>query len=71
MPLFERFASVFAANPSRLVRDGYINGLPGFVTIEGGNVLQTTALEIADGRIVAIYATRNPDKLQRVADTLH
>jgi RNA polymerase sigma-70 factor, ECF subfamily len=71
MPLFERFAAVFAANPSRLVRYGYINGLPGFVTIEGGDVLQTTALEIADGRIVAIYATRNPDKLQRVADTLH
>ena len=48
-----------------------INGLPGFVTIEGGNVLQTTALAIEDGRIVAIYATRNPDKLKHVADTLH
>lgn len=70
MPLFERFAHVFAANPSRLVRYGYINGLPGFVTIEGG-ILQTTALEIEDDRIVAIYATRNPDKLKHVADTLH
>ncbi|MCE3289766.1 MAG: hypothetical protein K0R83_1778, partial [Caulobacter sp.] len=29
--------------------------------------LQTTALEIEDGRIVAIYITRNPDKLTAVA----
>ncbi|HWE73772.1 MAG TPA: sigma-70 family RNA polymerase sigma factor [Stellaceae bacterium] len=71
MPLLEGFAAIFAANPSRLVRYTYINGLPGFVTVEGGNVLQTTALEIEDGRIVGIYATRNPDKLKRVADTLH
>jgi len=32
--LFKRFASGFAASPSRLVRYGLINGLPGFVTIE-------------------------------------
>jgi RNA polymerase sigma-70 factor (ECF subfamily) len=71
MQLFARFAAGFAANPSRLVRYGTINGLPGFVTIEAGDILQTTALQIEDGRIVAVYATRNPDKLTRVADTLH
>ena len=71
MRLFENFAPVFAANPSRLVRCGTINGLPGFVTIEAGDILQTTALEIEGGRIVAIYATRNPDKLKHVAGTLH
>ncbi len=71
MELFARFASAFAANRSRLVRFGFINGLPGFITIEQGDVLQTTALEIVDGQIVAVYAVRNPDKLKHVADTLH
>jgi RNA polymerase sigma-70 factor (ECF subfamily) len=71
MRLFATFAAVFATSRSRLVRYGFINGLPGFVTVEGGNILQTTALEIEDGRIVAVYATRNPDKLKHMADTLH
>jgi RNA polymerase sigma-70 factor (ECF subfamily) len=47
-----------------MVRDAVINGLPGFVTIEQGDTIQTTALQIEDGRIVAIYVTRNPDKLR-------
>lgn len=42
-----------------------IDGLPGFVAHMGGS-LQTTALEIRDGRIVSIYITRNPDKLTSV-----
>jgi RNA polymerase sigma-70 factor (ECF subfamily) len=71
MRMFERFAAGFSANPSRLVRYGYINGLPGFVTIEAGEILQTTALEIENGRVVAVYATRNPDKLTHIAGTLH
>jgi RNA polymerase sigma-70 factor (ECF subfamily) len=71
MHLFANFASVFAASKSRLVRYGFINGLPGFVTIEGGDILQTTALEIADGRVIAVYVVRNPDKLRHVAGNLH
>ncbi len=51
---------------SRLVRYAFVNGLPGFVTIEGGGTLQTTALEIENGRISSIYVVRNPDKLQHV-----
>ncbi|MDI1480580.1 sigma factor [Polyangium sp. y55x31] len=42
-----------------------IDGLPGFVSRMGG-ALQTTALEIEDGRIARIYITRNPDKLTRL-----
>lgn len=68
---FARFAPFFAATPSRLVRYGQINGLPGFVTVERGDILQTTALEIGDGGIVAIYVVRNPDKLRHVAGTVH
>jgi RNA polymerase sigma-70 factor (ECF subfamily) len=71
MRVFANLASGFAANPSRLVRYGHINGLPGFVTIEAGEILQTTALEIEDGHVVAVYATRNPDKLTRLAGTVH
>ncbi|WP_118135912.1 sigma-70 family RNA polymerase sigma factor [Oceanicella sp. SM1341] len=43
-----------------------IDGLPGFVSRLDGN-LQTTALEVVEGRIVALYITRNPDKLGGVA----
>jgi RNA polymerase sigma factor (sigma-70 family) len=43
----------------------WIDGLPGFVSLERG-ILQTTAFEIEAGRITAIYITRNPDKLARV-----
>jgi RNA polymerase sigma-70 factor, ECF subfamily len=71
MQLFATFASMFAESRSRLVRYGFINGLPGFVTIERGDILQTTALEIADGRVVAVYVVRNPDKLRHMAGTVH
>jgi RNA polymerase sigma-70 factor (ECF subfamily) len=67
----EALACVFARQPSQLVRYGFVNGLPGFVTVEQDDTLQTTALEIADGRIVAIYVTRNPDKLRHLGDAVH
>jgi RNA polymerase sigma-70 factor (ECF subfamily) len=47
-----------------------IDGLPGYTSMERDDKLQTTALEIEDGRITRIYITRNPDKLQRVSDEL-
>jgi AhpD family alkylhydroperoxidase len=39
-------------------------GRPGFITLEADGELQTTALEIEDGKIGAIYIVRNPDKLR-------
>lgn len=71
MELWTRFAAAFAANPSRLVRYGFINGLPGFITVEQGGILQTTALDIGPEGVVAVYVTRNPDKLRHVAGTVH
>jgi RNA polymerase sigma-70 factor (ECF subfamily) len=71
MQLFARFAAIFATSKSRMVRYGFINGLPGFITIEGGDILQTTALEIEDGHVVAVYVVRNPDKLRHVANAMH
>jgi RNA polymerase sigma-70 factor, ECF subfamily len=61
-------APIFAENMSRLVRYGFINGLPGFVTLERDDTLQTTALQIEDGKIAAIYVMRNPDKLRHLED---
>jgi RNA polymerase sigma-70 factor (ECF subfamily) len=71
MRMFATFASVYAVSRSRLVRYGSINGLPGFITIERGDILQTTALEIENGHVVAVYIVRNPDKLRHMADTVH
>jgi RNA polymerase sigma-70 factor, ECF subfamily len=55
-------ARLFGRRTARSVRYGFINGLPGFVTVEYDGV-QTTALEIADGKIACVYVMRNPDKL--------
>jgi RNA polymerase sigma-70 factor (ECF subfamily) len=54
------------AEPVVLVDWTWIDGLPGYISLERGGLLQTTALEIEDGRITAIYITRNPDKLSAV-----
>ena len=59
-------AVLFARHGSTLVRVGPINGLPGFVTREADGELQTTALEIENGAVVAIYVMRNPDKLRHL-----
>lgn len=67
MRLHAGLAHIYARNASRLVRYGLINGLPGFVTVEHDEILQTTALEIQDGKIVAIYVTRNPEKLRHLS----
>jgi len=64
-------ARMFGKNPSHMMHYGFVNGLPGFVTREGDDELQTTGLQIEDGKIVAIFVMRNPDKLQRVGRTAH
>lgn len=72
--VMERHASLareFARTASRLIRYAFIDGLPGFVTVEVGGILQTTALQIEDGKIVAIYVTRNPDKLRHLGRQLN
>ncbi|MGF7150673.1 RNA polymerase sigma-70 factor (ECF subfamily) [Sphingomonas zeicaulis] len=66
MKVHKALAILFARHGSQLVHVGLINGLPGFVTREGDGELQTTALDIADGRINAIYVMRNPDKLRHL-----
>jgi RNA polymerase sigma-70 factor (ECF subfamily) len=62
----EALARIYAESMSQLVQYGLINGLPGFVTVEHDNPLQTTALQIEDDKIVGIYVMRNPDKLRHL-----
>ena len=64
--LFAGIARKYASRPE-LLRLATIDGLPGYVSIDRGDFLQTTALEVREGRIAAIYITRNPDKLRHVA----
>lgn len=66
MKAHEYLATRFKLSGSTLVRTCLVNGLPGFVTLEADGELQTTALEIEDGRIAAIYVVRNPDKLRHL-----
>ncbi|KVC52684.1 sigma-70 family RNA polymerase sigma factor [Burkholderia stagnalis] len=66
MRVHETLAALFGKHGSTLVHTGFVNGLPGFVTRESDGELQTTALEIEDGKVVAIYVVRNPDKLQHL-----
>jgi RNA polymerase sigma-70 factor (ECF subfamily) len=71
MRLQAALARLFARKASQLIRYGFVNGLPGFVTLESDNELQTTGLQIEAGRIVAIYVMRNPDKLRRLDSSTH
>jgi RNA polymerase sigma-70 factor, ECF subfamily len=66
MKVHEYLAAQFQKNGSKLVRAGFVNGLPGFITLEADGELQTTALEIEDGKVAAIYVVRNPDKLRHL-----
>lgn len=64
MKLFERVAAIFSK--TKLIRTCFVNGLPGFLTLEADGELQTTALDIEDGKVTAIYVVRNPDKLKHL-----
>ncbi|MEJ7933714.1 sigma-70 family RNA polymerase sigma factor [Sphingobium sp. AN558] len=66
LKLQRALAVLYRKYGSTLVRTCLINGLPGFVTREADGELQTTALEIADDQIVAIYIMRNPDKMRHL-----
>jgi RNA polymerase sigma-70 factor (ECF subfamily) len=66
MKLHQYLADWFRNHESKLVRAGFVNGLPGFITLEADGEVQTTALEIEDGKIAAIYVVRNPDKLRHL-----
>jgi len=59
----ERFASA-----DRTTRPAQINGQPGFVVYVSGRPMTALIFHVRDGRIRAIYAVGNPDKLRNVAE---
>jgi RNA polymerase sigma-70 factor (ECF subfamily) len=66
MKFFELVTKIFTNTGSKLERVAIISGLPGFITRESDGELQTTALDVEDGKISAIYVMRNPDKLKHL-----
>ena len=44
-----------------------VNGMPGFLAWAGERPYSATALDVREGRIVRVFAIRNPDKLARFA----
>jgi len=70
MKLFTSLHRFMTFETSKVLRYGIINGLPGFVTREPGDILQTTAFLIGESGIEAIYIVRNPEKLGHL-ETVH
>jgi RNA polymerase sigma-70 factor, ECF subfamily len=66
MKVQELLAGLLKGKPSKLLRVVFINGLPGFITLEADGELQTTALDIEGGKVAAIYVMRNPEKLSHL-----
>jgi RNA polymerase sigma-70 factor (ECF subfamily) len=63
------FAGVARKNPALAAiraRPAVVNGMAGFVLREDDGSIDTMAIEHRDGRIVAVYMTRNPEKLRHV-----
>jgi RNA polymerase sigma-70 factor (ECF subfamily) len=56
--------------PAPLLHLGRLNSLPGYVTLEPDGLPQSTALEVRDGRIAAVYVVRNPEKLGGIRSRL-
>lgn len=68
--LLKLFANVRRKNlpPQTLVQTALIDGMPGYISRYPDGSLGTTALDVATGRIRAIYVVRNPDKLRHLAE---
>jgi RNA polymerase sigma-70 factor (ECF subfamily) len=54
------------AAPGVRAMPAFVNASPGLVIFDAGHVIQTIAFDVREGRIVAIYVTRNPEKLQAI-----
>ena len=66
MRFFEGVARKNAALAAITARHAIVNGMPGLILHEDDGSIDTMAFEHRNGRIVAIYIVRNPDKLHHV-----
>lgn len=55
--------------PNAEFRSVRVNGLPGILVVDEGQVLNILTLDVNAGRIAACFVIRNPDKLKRVSAT--
>jgi RNA polymerase sigma-70 factor (ECF subfamily) len=66
-----RFFAGIARKPGAQLPSEYrettVDGLPGLIVVQAGEVMHTMAFEIDAGKITAIYIVRNPDKLRHVS----
>jgi RNA polymerase sigma-70 factor, ECF subfamily len=61
------FVGIMKKAPADLVvRHVRVNGRPGVVVLESGQVVDVITLDVTDGRITTCFVVRNPDKLTRV-----
>jgi len=67
--LFEGLARKFPRRPEAW-RFCEVNGLPAILSREADGLIQTVALAVSEGRIAAVYITRNPDKTRHLAAAL-
>lgn len=62
---FSRLGAMFAAGGEKFqMHPTAFNGAPGMLIYEEGRPITALSLEIHEGKIAAIFAHRNPDKLQ-------
>ena len=69
----ERIAQFFAGyarkgltNRPKWARRIVINNLPGEIAMNADGVMQTTVIEIQNDHVIAVYVTRNPEKLRHL-----
>lgn len=67
---FEGLARKSTSPNPRWASPVIVNGLPGWLTIEKDGLPQVLTLDVANGRIQAVYVVRNPDKLRHLSDCL-
>lgn len=68
--LYQGLRRKFGVQPSTLFQPLRIDGLPGYISRDRGDFIQTTALAIENGLITRVFVTRNPDKLRHIVDAL-
>jgi RNA polymerase sigma-70 factor (ECF subfamily) len=66
---FIKVSQVRAKQPERFeIRSTSFNGAPGVLIVEDGQVITAMSVEVHEGKITAIFAHRNPDKLRAFRD---
>lgn len=56
--LRRKYGNVFETRPV------LVNGFPGMLTFQSGQLVSVASIDVADGRIRAIYSVNNPEKLR-------